>query len=159
MIANGYQNYRRNTVEGATPADTILLVYKGAIKFMMLSRMGLGNRNIQEAHNNLVRSQDIVLELYNSLDIKIAPSLSGLKDFYLFSYNKLVEVNLRKDPVADIATLDEMIRLFRELLEAWEIAAKSQRLAPLPARDEASDTRPSVLVPPTPIRRLGAVRL
>jgi flagellar secretion chaperone FliS len=118
---NAYQVYRQTQAQTAAPGELVVMLYRGAIRFANAAVEAIERRDIQESHNNLVRAQDIILELTHTLDLErggqIARSLLATYDYMT---RRLVEANLRKDA----APAREVERLLRELLPAWEEAAR-----------------------------------
>ena len=68
--ASGYNMYQKNKVMTASPAELTLMLYEGAIKFINVAIMGIDQKNIEKAHNNIVKATRIIEEFRNSLDFK-----------------------------------------------------------------------------------------
>ena len=68
--ASGYDMYQKNKVMTASPAELTLMLYEGAIKFINVAIMGIDQKNIEKAHNNIVKATRIIEEFRNSLDFK-----------------------------------------------------------------------------------------
>ncbi|QAR33250.1 flagellar export chaperone FliS [Geovibrio thiophilus] len=111
-----YQNYIRQEVEGATKGKLVLLLYDGAIKFMRIAVLAMEEGKIPEAHNNIMKAQNIVYELMSSLNMdagEISQNLLRLYDFMIWS---LIEANKSKDK----AKVESAISVMCELREAWK---------------------------------------
>ena len=54
--ASGYDMYQKNKVMTASPAELTLMLYEGAIKFINVAIMGIDQKNIEKAHNNIVKA-------------------------------------------------------------------------------------------------------
>lgn len=67
--ASGYNMYQKNKVMTASPAELTLMLYEGAIKFINVAIMGIDQKNIEKAHNNIVKATRIIEEFRNSLCI------------------------------------------------------------------------------------------
>src|SRR5215471_10686099 len=65
---NPYQQYRATKVETAGAVDLIVILYQGAVRFIRLGIEAIVRDDPQTAHTNLVRAQDIVVELLGSLN-------------------------------------------------------------------------------------------
>lgn len=117
----GFNQYQRMQTETATPGELVVMLYQGAIRFLNKSKESFGRQDIEGAHANLVRAQNIVIELMSSLDLSSGSLAKNLFALYDFMYRRLVEANCKKDYRA----IDEVLRLLRELLPAWEQAATS----------------------------------
>ena len=118
---NAYQVYRQTQTQTAAPGELVLMLYRGAIRFLSSAIEAIDAKDTAEAHNKLVRTQDIVASLLGSLDHErggdVARNLSALYDYML---RRLVEANVRKDA----GPAREVQGLLRELLPAWEAAVK-----------------------------------
>ena len=78
MIANkGYAAYANNKITTASPAELTLMLYEGAIKFCNIAIAAVEQKDIQKAHNSIMKVQDIIEEFQVTLDHKYAVA----KDF------------------------------------------------------------------------------
>ena len=81
---NQYQKIQATTVDSG---KVIVLLYEGAIKFLIKAREGIAEKDIEKRHNNLMRALDIIDELKNALNFsqggEIARSVNAL---YLFMH-------------------------------------------------------------------------
>jgi flagellar protein FliS len=123
---NPYQQYRATKVETAGSVDLVVMLYQGAVRFIRLGIEAMDRNDRQAAHTNLVRAQDIIVELLGSLNHEaggqIASQLSGVYDY---CFRRLVTANVKKDP----APAREVIRILRDLGTAWQEIAAQQRQA------------------------------
>lgn len=116
MIANkGYAAYANNKITTATPAELTLMLYEGAIKFCNIAIAAVEQKDIQKAHNSIMKVQDIIEEFQVTLDHKYAVA----KDFdavYAYLLRRLIEANIKKD--AEI--LNEVLGHLRTLRDTWK---------------------------------------
>jgi flagellar protein FliS len=118
---NAYQVYRQTQTQTAAPGELVLMLYRGAVRFLTAAIDAIEARNIAEAHDKLLKTQAIISNLLESLDVErggdVARNLSALYDYML---RRLLEANVRKDakPAREVQTL------LRELLPAWEAAVR-----------------------------------
>ncbi len=121
MTPNPYQQYKATQVQTATTGDLILLLYDGAIRFLSRARLAIEEGRLDAASDDLVRGQNIVLELHTGLDYeqggKLAQNLSAL---YVFMYQALLRANLKKD-VQEIQTV---IRMLDQVRGAWRAVVR-----------------------------------
>jgi flagellar protein FliS len=118
---NGYQAYRQTQAQTAAPGELVVMLYRGAVRFVSAATEAIETSDIQAAHTNLVRAQAIISELSETLDLGRGGEIArNLQAIYEYLNHRLVEANLRKD--ASIAR--EVQGLLRELLPAWEQAAR-----------------------------------
>lgn len=68
---NGYAAYQNSKIMTASPAELTLMLYEGAIKFCNIAIMGIEENNIQKAHTNIVKVENIIEEFQATLIISI----------------------------------------------------------------------------------------
>ena len=64
------QLYQKNSIETASPARLTLMLYDGAIKFSHIAIEAIEEGNIEKAHKNIVKVQNIIVEFRSTLDMK-----------------------------------------------------------------------------------------
>lgn len=114
-LPSAYAQYSNNKIMTASPAELTLMLYEGAIKFCNLAEAGLENKDIQKAHNNIVRVQKIIDYLRQTLDMKYEVA----KDFeriYVYLSERLVEANVKKD----LAILKEVNQHLHSVRDTWK---------------------------------------
>lgn len=112
--------YKENSVSTATPEELTLMLYDGAIKFMNIAKFSIEKRELEKAHNSLVRAQDIINELNYSLDMKYEIS-NEMRDLYDFILSNLVDGNLQKD----IQPIDNALSITTEMRDTWKEVIKA----------------------------------
>jgi flagellar protein FliS len=120
---NAYNVYRQTQAQTAAPGELVVMLYRGATRFVASAIEAIERNDIQVAHNNLVRAQAVITELLDSLDFERGGDIaSNLAQIYMYLRSRLIEANLRKDarPALEVA------HLLRELLPAWEQAARQR---------------------------------
>lgn len=115
--------YRQVRVETASSVDLVIMLYRGAIRFLAEAEEAMVARDIPGAHRCLVRSQEIVAELMGSLNLDAGEVAVNLSRLYDYMQRRLIEANLRKDPAA----VREVRAFLAELLDAWETIAAQER--------------------------------
>lgn len=115
MNTNPYQAYKKNSVFTATPQELTLMLYEGAIKFSNKAIDELEKNNLQDAHNHMIRVQDIIVELKVTLDKKYDIAIE-VEKIYEFIIQLLVEANMNKDK----NKLEEALGLIREFRDLWK---------------------------------------
>jgi flagellar secretion chaperone FliS len=124
---NAFQVYRQTQAQTAAPGELVVMLYQGALRFLTHAIAAIEAKNIESAHTNLIRTQAIVTELLESLDIERGGDIARqLLSVYEYMNRRLIEANLRKD----VEPAREVERLLRELLPAWQEAARSTAGAP-----------------------------
>jgi flagellar protein FliS len=103
------------------------MLYRGATRFLASATEALEAKDLQTAHNHLLRAQAVISELLETLDLKRGGELAqNLMSIYEYMNFRLVDANLRKDP----APVREVEGLLRELLPSWEHVARQASVAP-----------------------------
>ncbi|MGP1612333.1 MAG: flagellar export chaperone FliS [Catonella sp.] len=113
-MANVANLYQGAAVSTATPAELTLMLYNGAIKFCNQAAVGIEEKNIEKANNNLIKAQNIIWELQGTLDFKYEVS----KDFDLV-YKRILRNLLLANVKKDIDRLNEALEDIREMRDVW----------------------------------------
>ena len=120
------KQYSQVEIKTANKGKLIVLLYRGAVKYMRKAILQLEQKDMEGKGNSLIRAQDIVLELLYSLDEGMLDEgnelAQNLQRLYLYSYRRLVHANVHMDP----EPIEEVIVLLTNLLEAWEQLASGQ---------------------------------
>ena len=101
------------------------MLYQGCVRFTQRGRLALEEGDFETARANFLRSQDIVADLMGSLNLDAGEIAANLLRLYEYMHRRLVDANIRRDPVAAL----EVENLVRSLLPAWEDAVRQQQLA------------------------------
>ena len=118
--ANPYNIYKQNSVNMASSQQLLLMLLDGAVKYTKIARMAILNKDIARAHKELVRVQDIFLELMITMD-KNTKYMEDLYNLYDFIKNELAKANIKKD----ITIIDNTLPLIGEIRDMWyEVDAK-----------------------------------
>lgn len=118
-MQNPYEQYQRNKVLTATPAEVTLMLYEGAIKFCNIAIMAIENNEMEKAHNNIMKTQRIIEEFRNTLDrqYEVAEDFDRI---YVYVLRRLFEANVRKDK----EILEEVNGHLRSLRDTWKEVMK-----------------------------------
>ena len=121
--------YLETRVMSATPAELTLMLFDGAIRFMSQYLVFVEAKDIQAAHNSIVRAQDIFSELLITLDMKkeISDSMASL---YVYFIERLTSANVKKDT----EPVQEVIELTREMRGTWIEAMKLSKVEKTPTQ-------------------------
>ena len=90
------QMYQKNAVQTASPAKLTLMLYDGAVKFTNIAIEAIEAGDIEKAHNNIVKAQNIIVEFRSTLDMKY-PVAKDFDVVYDYIYRRLVEANMKMD--------------------------------------------------------------
>ena len=122
MIQNqGYAAYNNSKILTASPAELTLMLYDGAIKFTNIAIMAIEKKDIEKAHNNILKTEMIIIEFQSTLDDKY-PVAKDFDAVYSYLLRRLREANMKKD--AEI--LEEVLKHLRTMRDTWkEVMAKT----------------------------------
>ena len=115
MANNAYSQYANNRILTASPAELTLMLYEGAIKFCNIAIMAIENKDIQKAHNNIMRVQRIIQEFQITLDFKY-PIANDFNNVYNYLMDRLKEANMTKDK----EILEEVNGHIRTMRDTWK---------------------------------------
>lgn len=116
MLANqGYAAYANNKIMTASPADLTLMLYEGAIKFCNLAIIAIQEREVESAHNNIMKVERIIEEFQITLDHKY-PVAEDFENVYTYLIMRLREANLKKDQ----EILEEVLEHLRTMRDTWK---------------------------------------
>ncbi|MCI3921322.1 flagellar export chaperone FliS [Paenibacillus sp. TRM 82003] len=120
MMQNQRIKYLETTVKTATSGQLLIMLYDGAIRFGKAAIEALQTGKHQDAHNNLIKVQNIVNEFIITLEFS-SPLAESLLQLYEYFNKRLVEANIKKDPEPAL----EVVQMLSELRETWYEAYKS----------------------------------
>ena len=97
-VNNAYAQYNNNKVLTASPAELTLLLYEGAIKFCNIAMMGIEEKNIQKAHDNIKKAQAIIEELQATLNhsYKVAEDLIMYTGIFTIYWYRRICIRIKK---------------------------------------------------------------
>ena len=116
---NPYEQYQKNKILTASPAEVTLMLYEGAIKFCNIAIMAIENKEIEKAHNNIKKTQRIIEEFRNTLDRKY-PVSQDFDRIYVYLLQRLYVANIKKDK----EVLEEVNTHLRSLRDTWKEVMK-----------------------------------
>lgn len=121
-MKNPYSQYQQNSIMTAAPEELTLMLYNGAVKFIKQGKASIEEKDLQKAHNSIVRAQDIISELNITLNMDYEIS-HNLRSLYTFILERLMQANIKKD----VTILDEVLPLVEELRDTWKEAMQIAR--------------------------------
>ncbi|MCR5267223.1 MAG: flagellar export chaperone FliS [Lachnospiraceae bacterium] len=116
--------YTRNKILTATPAELTLMLYDGAIKFCNIAILGIEQGSIQKAHDNIMKVQRIIEEFQITLNFDYAIA-NDYNNVYNYLIKRLREANMTKNK----AVLEEVSKHLHTLRDAWKEVMKRQHSA------------------------------
>lgn len=111
----GYQQYEKNKILTASPAELTLMLYEGAIKFANIAVMAIEKGDIEKAHNNIRKVERIIEEFQATLNHKY-PVAKDFDEVYKYLQQKLLEANIKKDK----EIMEVVLRHLRTMRDTWK---------------------------------------
>lgn len=118
-MQNPYEQYQKNKILTASPAEITLMLYEGAIKFCNVAIIAIEQNDIEKAHNNIRKTQRIIEEFRNTLDHQY-PVAEDFDRIYVYVLRRLFEANIKKDK----GILEEVNTHLRSLRDTWKEVMK-----------------------------------
>lgn len=125
MNAQAYDQYKKASVETVAPDKLLLMLFEGALRNINNAKKAIVISDINQAHQQIIRVQDIIIELMSTLnmDYEISHSLLALYEYLL---NELVQANVKKD----VEILEQVEGFIIELKDTWQEATKELKTPP-----------------------------
>lgn len=118
--ANPYNAYKQNSVNMASKEQLLLMLLDGAVKYTKVARIAIVEKNMVRAHKELIRVQDIFLELMITMDKSSGKYMEDMYNVYEFIKNELVKANIKKD----VKIIDNILPVIEEVRDMWHEADK-----------------------------------
>lgn len=122
---NPYNVYKQNSVNMASREQLLLMLLDGTVKYTKIARMAIVNKDIQRAHKELIRVQDIYLELMITMDKNGSKYMEDMYNLYNFLKTELGRANIKKD----VKIIDAILPLIEEIRDIWYEADKRMKIA------------------------------
>lgn len=127
LPAKKLASYRSVSVDTASPGKLILMLFDGALRFLHLAEDGFRQTDLrvrqETIHNNIVKTQNIILELQRSLNVRDGGEFAvNMFRIYDYMMQQLIQANTRKDPEG----VRVVIGLVGEIRGAWDEMLQQQ---------------------------------
>lgn len=113
--ANPYNAYKQNSVNMASKEQLLLMLLDGAVKYTKVARIAIVEKNMARAHKELVRVQDIFLELMITMDKSSGKYMEDMYNVYEYIKNELSKANIKKD----VKIIDNVLPIIEEVRDMW----------------------------------------
>lgn len=118
-LNNGYAAYANSKVLTASPAELTLMLYDGAIKFCNIAIRAIEEGDVEKAHNNIVKVENIIDEFRATLNHKY-PVAKDFEKVYAYLRERLTAANIKKDK----EILEEVLKHLRTMRDTWKEVMK-----------------------------------
>jgi flagellar protein FliS len=132
MSISAAEHYRQQQILNASPAERVVLLYDGAIRFMMITKMAITEKDIQKRYDNALKARNIISHLQETLDMEkggeIATNLDNIYTYLLHQFPEIDKNNLE--------AVEEVLKHLKILRESWAKIAMGEKEG---AKDIAKD--------------------
>ena len=118
-LNTGYAAYANNKVMTASPAELTLMLYDGAIKFCNIAIRAIEEGDVEKAHNNIVKVENIIDEFRATLNHNYAVA-EDFENVYVYLRERLSLANMKKDK----EILEEVLKHLRTMRDTWKEVMK-----------------------------------
>jgi len=121
MGPRGAEAYKRTSVQSSSPLQLVVMLYDGAIRFVIEAREAIARNDVRGRSHAVSRTLAIIAELQNTLNLKDGGEVGRELDrLYSYINARLLEVTAQGDDAA----AREVQKLLTTLREGWsQIAA------------------------------------
>ena len=109
------QEYNRNKILTASPAELTLMLYEGAIKFCNIALIAIEKQDYEKANINIKKAENIITEFKVTLNHKYLVA-KDFENVYNYIYSLLVDANIKKDTEILNRAFDEI----RGMRDTWK---------------------------------------
>lgn len=108
---------KQTEIESASPHRLIQMLFEGALEKISLARAFIEQNKIAQKAEHITWAMNIIDGLRLSLDKEVGGEMAeNLEALYDYMNRRLLEANLH----SDVAILDEVISLIREIKSGWD---------------------------------------
>ncbi len=119
-LPNAYNQYNNSKILTASPAELVLMLYDGAIKFCNIAIVAIEAKDVPKAHTNIVKAQKIIDHLRMTLNMSY-PVAQDFENIYSYLGQRLVEANVSKNP----EILKEVCTHLHSVRDTWKEVMKT----------------------------------
>lgn len=132
--------YLQREIEGKSNVEIVVMLYDAGVKFMNRAMTAIDEKNIEQAHLNITKTQNIVNELSGMLDMKQGGDIAvNLFNLYSFISERLISANVKKDK----DKIREALEIFSSLREAWVEIAKKDKEGTIEPEEQKKKEEPA----------------
>ena len=122
---NAGQEYLKQSVMSASPAELIVMLFDACIKNIKLAEIHWNEKkDVENTSNCLLKAQKIVNELVGSLDMSFEISTQMI-ELYQFLLKELQQMNVKKD----LQNVPQVLEILESMRDTWQEVAKGQRIS------------------------------
>ena len=114
-LPSAYAQYNNSKILTASPAELTLMLYEGAIKFCNIAIVAVEQKDVEKAHNNIIKTERIIDYFRQTLDMKY-PVAQDFERVYTYLAQRLTQANIKKDK----EILEEVNQHLRDMRDTWK---------------------------------------
>jgi len=123
----GISTYKEMQFHTADQGKLIVMLYERLAQELYRAKEFIEKKDLIGKGEAILKSQNIIMELINSLDVSAGQIALNLQSLYFFTFRELNLINLHKD----ITKLEKVIQVIENLKFAWEeIAINNPKTKP-----------------------------
>ncbi len=123
MLANPYQEYKKQAVLTMTQGEMVVKLYDECLKMLNAGIVYIQDNNIELCNKSLKKAHEILNYMSSILnrDYELSNELSALYEYYV---RRIITANTKKD----IEPLEEIIPMITDLRNSFHEADKQLRM-------------------------------
>lgn len=114
-LPSAYAQYNNSKILTASPAELTLMLYEGAIKFCNIAIVAIDQKDVEKAHNNIVKTERIIDYFRQTLDMNYEVA-QDFERVYSYIGQRLTQANIKKDR----EILEEVNQHLRAMRDTWK---------------------------------------
>jgi len=122
------EQYRRSQVFGMTQKELVVMLYRGAIRFLNEAKTALAAERYDQSWQKFDRARKIVLHLYSTLNMEAGQIAHDLATLYSHLIEQISVANAERNA----ALADHCIKVLSTVKEGWEQIPDSEKPADQP---------------------------
>lgn len=119
MYSNVKNAYVDNSVATASAERLLVMLCDRLVLDVQRGLEAQRERNLPEAHNQLIHAQEIVIHLRSTLRVEAWDGGPGLASLYDWLHSELIRANMSKDP----GVTEGCLTIVTNLADTWRTAA------------------------------------
>jgi flagellar protein FliS len=126
----GSSAYKAISVNTASPAKLVVMLYQGAIRFLKQAQEDIRSKDFAQKSQSVDRAVAIIQHLQGTLDMEKGGKISlDLDRLYTYVSSRIFDGSVK----LDLTAFEEAIQLLTTLLSGWEEIAQREQEQSVPA--------------------------
>jgi flagellar secretion chaperone FliS len=122
--------YKEISINTASPAKLVVMLYEGAIRFLRQTESDVRNKDFAKKSQSVDRAVAIIQHLQGTLDLEKGGQVAfDLDRLYTYITSRIFDGSAK----LDLKAFEEAIQLLTTLLSGWEEIARREQERSVPA--------------------------